>query len=231
MAKSSIKLPPVPPNLDELIAKLVREALAVADNAGTGKPLGSFAPPAPGSAISTALPPPAPGTGLREAATAAVQAPSRLKGRGMGPLDPPKAPKAPKAPKELGPTNPDSVRMQVGKEKWDATYTIFVDAGMTRSEAKSATNSAMTMAARADAEAVNAPIRAANKKAKTTVKQAEHASENTVKREERIAKAEAREAKRLEKQLALELKAEQAGTRAAPATAPRVRNKPKGYKS
>lgn len=226
MAKSSIKLPPVPPNLDELIAKLVREALAVADNAGTGKPLGSFAPPAPGSAISTALPPPAPGTGLREAATEAVQAPSRLKGRGMGPLDPPKAPKA---PKELGPTNPDSVRMQ-NPTAWDATYTIFVDSGMSRKDAKAATNRAMTMAARADKEAVAKPARDAANAATSAKNKADNAVGNDYKKMMAQLRKEEREAKKLLAREEADIAAQEAGTRAAPATPPKTRKKPKGYR-
>ena len=221
MAKSSIKLPPVPPNLDELVAKLVREALAVADNAPK-----TFAQPAAGSAVRTALPPPAPGTGLREAATDAVQGPSRLRGRGMGPLDPPKAPKA---PKELGPTNPDSVRMQ-NPEAWDATYTIFVDSGMSRKDAKSAANRAMTMAQRADKEAVAKPIRDADNAATRAKNKADNATSNDYRRTMAQMRKEERAAKKLLEREEADIAAQAAGTRAAPATAPKTRKKPKGYK-
>ena len=221
MAKSSIKLPPVPPNLDELIAKLVREALAVSDNAPK-----TFAPPMAGSAVRTAMPPPPP-SALRQAATDAVQAPSRLKGKGLGPLDPPKAPKA---PKELGPTNPDSVRMTYGKEKWDATYTIFVDSGMSRKDAKSAANRAMTMAARADKEAVAKPARDAANAATSAKNKADNAVGNDYKKMMAQMRKEEREAKKLAEREAADVAAQDAGTRAAPATPPRTRKKPKGYK-
>lgn len=214
MAKSSIKLPPVPPNLDELVAKLVREALAVADNAPK-----TFPPPMAGSAVRTAMPPPPPPSALRQAATEAVQGTPKA----------PKVPKPPKAPKELGPTNPDSVRMIYGKEKWDATYTIFVDSGMPKGDAKSATNRAMTMAARADKEAVDKPVRDAANLAKSNKTKADYAVGNDYKKMMAGVRKEERDAKKLAEREAADIAAQAAGTRAAPANAPKVRRKPKGY--
>lgn len=228
MAKSSIKLPPVPEgDLPALIAKILKEALAESGKVADNAPKANWPAPNPKSAANSKLPwmlregempPPAPGSGLNGAATAAVTPPKA-----------PKVPKPPKAPKELGPTHPDSVRMK-NPAAWDRTYTIFIDGGMTPADAKKASNSAMTMASRAEKEAADAPVRAANKRAQSEAKSANHTAGKKAEAENRVSKKEEREAKAALIREQADLDAQAAGTRAAPANVTSTRKKPKNYK-